>query len=401
MIVDVKGDLTSAVLGLIRVICPGVPIHLLNPFDRFGSALDPHEFATDPTRILQTVHALTYRKRDARTDDFFDSSGRAYLVELVKTLSRRVRGRWNWRTFFLLATSYDLLKRVLKNSRTGRRKAEKIVQKTFSGIVSTVESWLDQYESAFACWDKSPVFSIDQFMRDHGVLILTIPEDQVESLAPIARLVLRKIKDRVLTDANGAPEAKTTIVFDEFADLHGLAETIYPLYGRSRSSNCQVMTAWQAWPAVSVTHGELNMKGICDNAAVRIWLACGLGDSADIASKYCSAAEVRRWDESHAYGREYTRTVSSRTEIKTHVLPGEFHLPLPRPGDMRVRGFLTAPHFPGPVYFEDDYQPFIDFLNTVPRVRSFRPRPVSDHFLEPWDNYTDGSVLEALFKKEK
>src|SRR4051794_36973069 len=35
IIVDAKGDVTSSVLGLARVVCPGVPIFLLNPFDLF------------------------------------------------------------------------------------------------------------------------------------------------------------------------------------------------------------------------------------------------------------------------------------------------------------------------------------------------------------------------------
>jgi hypothetical protein len=401
VVVAVKGDLPSAVLGMVRVVCPGVPVHILNPFDLFGCALDPREFATEPTRILQTIHALTYRKRDSRTDDFFDSSARAYLVELVKTLTRRAPHDWSWRTFFHLATTYDLLERALKNSKTGRRKAEKIVRKTFAGIVSTIESWLDQYEGAFACWDRSPVFSIERFLRGSGVLVLTIPEDQVESLSPVVRLVLRKMKDTLLTDSAPPPEATTMIALDEYADLHGMSEVLYPFYGRSRSSQVSVATAWQSWPAVCAVHDEKTMRGVVDNAAVRVWLGCG-PDSAEFASKYCSSAEVRRWDESHAYGREFTRTLAARTELRSHVLAGEFALKPPAPDDLRVRGYLQAAHLPGKVvYFEEDYRPFVDFLNRVPRVKAFRPRPTADHWMEPWNDETDGTVLDALFRKER
>lgn len=400
VVLDVKGDLTAAVLGLVRVICPGVPVHLVNPFDKFGSALDPHEFATDPTQIIQLVHALTYRKRDARTDDFFDSATRGHLIDLVKILKQRAPHEWSWRTLYLIATSYDLLHRVLKNAKLGRAKAAKVVKKTFSGIVSTAEAWLDQYGSAFACWDKSPALSLGSFLRGKGVLLLTIPEDQVEAISPIARLLLRKLKDGLLTDTDREGRSRTTLLFDEYADLHGVSEAVYPFFGRSRSSRVSVCTAWQSWPAVCATHSELTMKGLIDNAAVRLFLGCG-PDSAELASRYCGGAEVRRWEESHAYGREFTRTVSARTEIRTHVLPSEFKLPPPGPGDMRVRGYMTASHLPGPVYFEDDYQPFVDFLAHVPRVRSYRPRPTADHWLEPWDDATDGTVLDALFRREK
>ena len=255
IIVDVKGQLTSAVLGMKRVMCPGAPLYLLNPFDQFSHALDPDEFASDPTRIAQLVHALTHRKRDARTDDFFDSSARGHLIDLVKVLQTRVRGRWTWRTLSLIATSYDLLERVLENSRIGRRKADKIVKKTFAGVVSTIESWLDQYAAAFACWDKSPTFTIEKFLRGSGVLILTVPENQTETLSPITRLVMRIVKDQLLTDTGVDPLSFATVVFDEFADLGGdLTEVIYPFFRRARSANVALLLAWQSWPDVCNSH---------------------------------------------------------------------------------------------------------------------------------------------------
>ncbi len=250
-----------------------------------------------------------------------------------------------------------------------------------------------------ASWDKSPVFSVRRFLLGKGVALLTIPEKQVESIGPVARLLLRKVKDETLTDSDHRSPGTLTILFDEWADLHGLSETVYPLFGRARSSRVSVWTAWQSWPAVCNTHGEGAMKGLLDNASVRLWFGCG-ADSADIASKFCGAAEVKRWDESYAYGRENSRTVSSRVVTRPHVLPGEFSLPSPQPGDLRVRGFLTASHLPGPVYFEEDYGPFIDFLNRIPRVKAHRPRPVADQWLVPWDDLIDGTALEELFREE-
>ena len=400
VVIDVNQDLTSKVLGLFRAVCPAVPLYLLNPFDRFGHALDPREFSRGPTAVTQLVRALTYRKRDARTDDFFDTSARTHLAELVNTLSRRVPGRWSWRTLHQIGTSYDLLLRVLKNSKTGRSKAQKAVKRTFSGVVSTIEAWLDEFQAAFACWEKSPPLSLKKFLDGPGILILTMPENQTDTISPLARLVLRYLKDELLTANGRDPASSALLVFDEFADLHGVGEVIYPFYGRARSARVAVVTAWQSWPAVCVGHDERVMRGILDNAAIRVWLKAG-EESAETASRYCGAGEYRRWEESITPGRDLGRTVSSKHEMRKAVLPGEFTtLSVPTRHDPTVRGFITVPQVPGPVFFEQDVGPFIDLLNSLPKIPAIRERPVSDHFLKPWDDVTDGDALETLFTKE-
>lgn len=232
VVVDPKGDLASAVLTLRRAVCPAAPLHLLNPFDRLGSALDPAEFAGEPTAITRLVRALTYRNRDARTGEFFGNTARSHLVALIKVLQTRVPGLWGWRDLYHVATHYDLHRRVLRNSRHGRAKAAAVVRKTFAGVVNTVESWLGEYEGAFACWDRSPPFPLDAFLRGSGVLVLTVPEDQADSLSPAARTVLRAAKDRLLADTGRDPESRPTVVLDELADLEECVKAVTPLFGR-------------------------------------------------------------------------------------------------------------------------------------------------------------------------
>lgn len=400
IVVDVKGDLTPIVLALAKTVHPQPPVHLLNPFDKFAVALDPHEFTDEPTKIMRLVQALTYRRRDARTDDFFDSSARNHLVDLVKILHRRMPGRWTWRDFYLIATDYDLLEAVLKNSRIGRRKAKMIVKKTFAGIVATIESWLGQYEAAFACFGLSPAFRLDRFMKGRGVLVLTVPEDQRDSLNPVARTVLRSVKDRLLTDNGQDPRSHTTIVLDEFAYLERCVEVIEPLFGRARSANASLYCAWQSWPAVCEAHGERAMKGVLDNAALRVFFSSG-ADSAEVAARECTAAEVKRLDVSETIGQSPSRTVSYKLELRKNVLPGEVQgLRVPTPADPTVRAFLCASHLGGPLYCEEDYSALFARQNALPRVSAFRPRPPEELWVEPWDDVADGNRLEPLFVRE-
>src|SRR5581483_334440 len=67
LLIDLKGDLTPVALSLAKLFPVPPPVYLLNPFDRFSVALNPHELTADPTEITRLVHAITYRKRDART----------------------------------------------------------------------------------------------------------------------------------------------------------------------------------------------------------------------------------------------------------------------------------------------------------------------------------------------
>lgn len=401
IIVDRKGDVTSAVLAMAKALCPGVPVYLLNPFDRFGWALDPHEFATDPTTIVRLIAALTYRRRDARSDDFFDNSARSYLVLLVKILKAVAEGRWTWRAFYHVATSYDLLQRVVKASPLGRAKAGSIVRKTFAGIVSTIDSWLSEFESAIACWEISPKLRLEEFLRRRGILIITAPEDQIEVLTPVTRLVLRIVKDRVLADTGRDPTSKTVIVLDEFADLEELVPIIMPFFGRGRSAQASLIVAWQNYAAACDAHGEQRMKAILDAAAIRLFMGSG-DDSARVAESFLGTREQVRPEYSFGYGDggpgPTSRTVSYRTELVKNVLDGEVTALLPpTESDLTVRGFISAGHLPGPVYAEQDYGSFVRFLNGLPRVKPFRPRPAPDLTIAPWDDDTDGALLDVLF----
>lgn len=410
IVVDLKGDITAAVLAARKALCPGSPLVFLNPFELFGSQPDPHEFTEDPAKITRLVAALSHRRRDARTDDFFDTMARLSLETVVKIMQTRAPGRWTWRQLYHVATNYDLHTRVLKASRIGRYKAGRQVKKTFSGIVATIESWLGQYESAFACWDHSPAVKLDEFLRGRGLLVLSCPEDQRESMAPLIRTVLKFARDRLLADTGRDPGSRTTIVLDEFADLEDAVSVIQPFFGKTRSAQVAIICAWQSWPAVCVAHGEKEMYAILDNAGLRVWFACG-AESAEVAAKNCMTAEVRRPEWSYGYTYDnflsssllgpHSATLNHRTELRANVLPGEIMgLGYPAPGDPRVRAFLTASHLPGPVYCEHDYGPLIAFRNLLPDVPVFRPRPQSHLWLRPWDVAEDGADLNELFQAE-
>lgn len=142
------------------------------------------------------------------------------------------------------------------------------------------------------------------------------------------------------------------------------------------------------------------MKGLVDNAAVRVWLGCG-ADSAEVASRYCMAAEVERRQLSFTHGREPTTTESYRTEQRQAVLPSEVQgLPPPHPGDPTVRAYVTANHLPAPVYCEEPLGEFFAFLDALPKVPAYRPRPAADRWPRPWDDQADGLRLEPLFEPQ-
>lgn len=401
LIIDCKGDLTSIVLGLMRVLCPGVPTYLLNPFDRLGYRLDPHEFVQDPTQITRLVHSLTFRKRDARTDDFFDSSARMYLMTLLKILQTTTPGRWSWRELYHLATDRELLLHVIRKSKLGRGKAGADVQKTFAGIVATIDAWLAPFESTFASWDGRPPIPFSQFLRGRGVAILTAPESQREVLAPFARAMLSGAKDQLLTDTGRDPRSQTTLVLDEFADLSGIIDVILPFFGKSRAAKVAIVCAWQSWPAVCLANGEGPMKALLDNAGIKVWFACG-PESADIAARDCRAAEIRRREVSYGWSHSNNGTTSStnvnfRVEMRQNVIPGEIQaLAYPDKPDFLVRAYVTASHLPGPAFAAASYRSFVNYLNRLPKVPSYRPRPASALWLKPWDDQSDGYLMDDI-----
>jgi len=409
VIIDMKGDIIRLVLGARKVLCPNAPVYFLNPAERFGVAPDPEELTANPIKIAQLVSALTYRRRDARTDDFFDSMGRNHLVALLKAFRRKVPGRWRWRDLYHVATSYELHRKVLGASGEGRQKATPKVQKTFAGVVSTIEGWLGAYETAFACWERSPRFRLNAFLRGRGIAIISCPEDQHEAFTPVIRMLLRFTRDRLLADTGNDPNSFTTIVMDEFADLEGMVPVILPFFGKSRSANVAMLLAWQSWPAACLAHGETEMKSIIDNAAIRVYFQSG-PESVEVAARDCLQTEVERTEWSHGFDRQEpfgmglfdprSATMSVRTELRPNVLPGEIaKLGLPSKKNPTVRAYMRAAHLPGPVLCAQNYGPLIEFCNALPVVPAFRERG-GEMWLDPWDDVSDGARLATLFEPD-
>lgn len=319
-------------------------------------------------------------------------------MDLIKIFHHHVPGRWTWRDLYNISTDYDLFGRVLANSPYGRQKASAIVKKQFAGIVATIQSWLDPYQAAFACMAKSPTLKFDQALRGPGVFILTCPEDQIESLAPLARTLLRHLKDRLLTDNGSDPGSHTLLILDEFAYLDYCAEVVEALFGRGRSANVSVVCAWQSWPAVCAAHGEQRMKGILDNAALRLWMACG-AESAKVAEMDCMRSEVRRREVGHTQSQQSSSTSTNhKQEMRSNILASEIQsLPHPTPADPTVHGVLCASHLRGPVRVKRSFRDYFRLMDRLPKVPAVRPRPTSDLWLKPFHDIIDGRRLEALF----
>ena len=241
-------------------------------------------------------------------------------------------------------------------------------------VFATLSSGVNRYRTVAAAWshaDRS--VTVSEFLSlPKAVLNLPYEDDAMPVLAPILRLILMRLEQKVLKQNRRG--RRVVFLLDEYRILRDIR--LYLLACKGAEAGVSLFYACQSYVGACEAHGEPIVKELFGLAKNRIFLRLDGYDDALYASKSLGRAEGYMtlfnkggWGES--------------SHAQDNVEPGTvMNLPLPTSRDLVIRGFGTTP-YTRPFRFRFPFRKHLAFLDDAKSVPPLPSRPAAQFDLLP------------------
>lgn len=223
---DYKCELYPFLFALIRHLCPETPLDLFNPFDARSVWWDIGADFTKEEDARQLAAILVPAEPGER-DVYFRDATRNIVASLVVSLNRRNRGEWRFRHLINALSEKEAYERILGRDpdtalaakRTGSDQTQANVDATVSNTYHKFKVIADHMGAAEERGNEG--LSVQKWVRDHGVLLVTVKQTAEDVLEPLYRALLYALRQHVLDQPNpNPPDSRRTWIFlDEFPTL--------------------------------------------------------------------------------------------------------------------------------------------------------------------------------------
>ena len=398
VIFDPKRDVLSFLAGL---GLPGESISILNPFDDRSV---PWDLAHDINSAAMAQHfaALLIPEEKQSSAPFFWQSARQVVEAVLEGLIASRPGQWTLRDLLNALATKERIAALANQTPEAKLKAAPLLLDTihFPSILSGIASKVGKFEVIAALWHHAQnrqTFSVEDWLKGPGVLVLGNHPNFRESIAPINSLLLRVLAGHVLT----GPEVKaprTWIVLDEFRWMEHV-ECISELLNQGRSKGVSVLLGIQDIEGLKAVYGEHIANEILGECANKTFLRVGSYPTAEWAEKHFAPKEQTEVRISIARGLDTTITESYDKVTRPLFLAGQF-LDLPLPTDAEgstFEGIHDVPSQGGAVATRELSQAVFALLRKpLKDVPNEKPRDVADQKFKVWSPEEEAAFLPSL-----
>ncbi len=336
IIFDAKCDILPTLAGLgLDESHPN--FWLLNPFDSRCAVWDLAA-ACQVRSTARYIATMLVPQEEKSTAPFFASAARDLLVYVMWGLNERVGKRWTLRDLLCASDSMERITKVTAWHPRGSRLAASIIQddRHAFGAVATLSTKLSRFEEVAALWYQRPDakrFSIDSFLSQPGVLVLSWDPVLNESLWPLNAILLKALTDEILRGPRRL-QPRHWFVFDEFRAMENV-NSIHNLLNRGRDKGASAMISLQSIEGLVDVYGEHKAEDILSACASKTFLRLGDPKSAGWAERYIG--QVRRIEPvlsySHSSRGESSISVQENLVDRNALLASYFMtLPFTGPG---------------------------------------------------------------------
>lgn len=443
VIFDAKREQISVVTG----IAPKAPMIILNPFDERGAVWDLARDFKTPSDALQ-LSKLFLPDNPKEADAFWSKSSRGLLTDIILAHIYALRDgsipHWSLSDLIRSLQSKDEIEKALAMSEQTKDSLRNIhEEKIYHGVLATLDLVRREFETLGALWDKpsndpARLFSLGDWIRGSGVIILgpTVTAEAVVN--PLNRLVLDRIAQLLLDcpdndQSRDAQKSRTWLFLDEFPRLDRMPR-IENLMTNGRSKGVIAVLAFQDLSELKdpQLYGEHFANVIVGACTHKIFFQASSHAHATWCSDTLGAKDVVILSKSHSVtlspnGTSTTIGYSASEKTRPLFTKDEF-LYLGKPGQPTpIREFPNWLRFVHARFIPDALLNFyrtscfapiraiaviqgLAFPMTLPFTRSISeltrkcgpdmiPRPDSDQFFEKWprtlQNETSAKSIEA------
>lgn len=293
IVFDAKCDILPTLAGL-GLRPDDENVWILNPFDA-RSAVWNLASAARGRGMPRYIANMLVPSEPRSSSPFFASAAQDLTTYVIQALNRHWGARWSFRDLLCALESVKHIRAVTAGCPRIDRLAAAILDddKHAFGVLSTLSTKISRFEEVAASWYHRPdarQFSVSEFLRRPGVLVLGHDPVLKESLAPINAILLKALSDEILHGPN-THRPRQWFVLDEFRAMDHV-EAIHELLNRGRSKGASVLIGLQSIDGLIDVYGEHRAEDILSACAHKMFLRAGGPKTAEWAEKYF--AKLRR-----------------------------------------------------------------------------------------------------------
>ncbi len=335
VVFDGKGDLVPK-LASMGLNLTDENVWFLNPFDQRTAVWHLAEAVNEPAMANHLAGLLIPQEKQSSAPFFADAAKRLVYAVLL-ALNRIAPGQWTLRDLLLALESKERIAAITDKHQRARAIAAGILndERHALGVMSTMAVKLASFEEVAALWHTAPNarrFSIPEFLRRPGVLILGHDPVFNESLWPINAILLKALSKVILR----GPETRMPshwFVLDEFRAMEKV-DCVRELLNLGRSKGASVTLGTQSTDGLVEVYGEQGANTILEQCTHKTFLRAGGPKTAEWAERFIN--KVRRIEQTVTETRgssSSSTAVQYSLQDRSILTAGYFlNLDLPRPG---------------------------------------------------------------------
>jgi hypothetical protein len=364
-------------------------VYILNPHDERGAVWDVAEGARTPLMARYFATLLVPPEPGSKAP-YFPDSARDLVYAVLLGLNASGNRHWTFRDLICALDSKERIQAV-----TARHpRAQVIAQRVFGdehhsfGVLSTLGTKMVRFEQVAALWHSYPKprpFSVQEFLKRPGVLVLGNDPVLHDSLWPVNALLLKALTEEILRRPN-TNRPRHWFVLDEFPAMDKV-ECIHDLLRRGRSKGASVLIGTQGLEALVEVYQENAADDILSQCTYKTFLRAGGPKTAEWAERFFHKIRRIETTYSESWGKEgHGRSAQYKLEERFLFLASVFlNLPLPARGGPLI-AISDVPCLQTTLISRRWFDQLLSWLRPLSTIPAVLPRPnIKDQTLKPWE----------------
>jgi type IV secretory pathway TraG/TraD family ATPase VirD4 len=386
IVFDAKCDLvpTLAALGY-QPTDPNV--WLMNPFDERAVVWNIAEAVQQPAMARYLATLLVPEERNS-TAPYFSNAAREIVYAVIVALNTRCGSRWTFRDLLCALDSPDHIREVTAHDAHAQRLARLFTEdeKHFPGVLSSLATKLGPFTQVAALWHSRPssrAFSIQEFLKKPGVLVLGYDPVLNDSLWPINALILKALTNEILRQPD-TRHSRHWFVLDEFRAMQNV-NCMADLLNRGRSKGASVLLGLQSVEGMMEVYGNNVANEILGLCSYKSFLRAGGPLTAKWAEDFFNKVRATEDVLTEQWGPTgYSHSIQHPVQDRPLFLASVFlDLPFPEKGWMTC--INDVPHVKAVTIARRPFPQVLSWLNRDAKVEAIQRRTaVHEQKLEPW-----------------
>jgi hypothetical protein len=313
-------------------------VWLLNPFDKRSCTWNISEAVETPL-MARHFAALIVPEEPGSTTPFFWSAARqlvyAVVIGLFKSPVFTTKKTWDLRDLLSALANRDRIAAITSLDPRAKELAASILndKQHSDAVVASLATKLARFEEVAALWKATPkprLFSIPDFLKKPGVLIIGNDPVLRESLWPINAMLLKSLAQEILRGTE-TQEPRHWFMLDEFPAMERV-EAIQDLVNRGRSKGASVLIGMQGIDRLNELYGQYGANDLLEQLTHKTFFRAGGPATAQWIESFFG--RYRRTEESYSKstskdGTSYSTSWDTR---ENSMFLGSFFMDLPFTG---------------------------------------------------------------------